>query len=170
MLIQLLLPVVSALLFVSALLAASETALFALVRMEHTRGTLSASVTRALDRLMRRPAESLIVVLGLNEAANVCAECLATSLLLLWLLPSGNPVVFPQPFGGAGRSDARIIFSAMESLSSRSYNIRQLVGIGLASLVRETVLNVAPVGMQIDLHKFSPTCIAYRERKRVPLR
>ena len=98
MLIQLLLPLVSALLFVSALLAASETALFALVRMEHTRGTLSASVTRALDRLMRRPAESLIVVIGLNEAANVCAECLATSLLLLWLGPVGAYLAVPMMF------------------------------------------------------------------------
>ena len=95
---QLLPPVVSALLFVSALLAASETALFALVRMEHTRGTLSASVTRALDRLMRRPVESLIVVIGLNEAANVCAECLATSMLLLWLGPIGAYVSVPVMF------------------------------------------------------------------------
>ena len=98
MLIQLLLPVVSALLFMSALLAASETALFALVRMEHTRGTLSAGVTRALDRLLRRPLESLIVVIGLNEAANVCAECLATSLLLLWLGPVGAYVSVPVMF------------------------------------------------------------------------
>ncbi len=98
MLMQFLPPVVSALLLVSALLAASETALFALVRMEHTRGKLSASVTRALDRLMRRPLESLIVVIGLNEAANVCAECLATSLLLLWLGPIGAYVSVPVMF------------------------------------------------------------------------
>jgi len=86
------------LLLVSALLAASETALFALVRMEHTRGKLSASVTRALDRLMRRPVESLIIVIGLNEAANICAECLATSLLLLWLGPVGAYLSVPVMF------------------------------------------------------------------------
>jgi len=37
------------LLLISALLAASETALFALVRMEHTRTNLSVAAQRALD-------------------------------------------------------------------------------------------------------------------------
>jgi magnesium and cobalt exporter, CNNM family len=95
---QLLAFVVGALLLVSAMLAASETALFALVRMEHTRTTLSTAVAQALDRLMRRPLESLIVVIGLNEAANVCAECLATALLLLWFGPVGAFIAVPVMF------------------------------------------------------------------------
>ena len=53
LLIELLPIVVAGLLLVSALLAASETALFALTRMEHTREQLSAPVREALDRLMR---------------------------------------------------------------------------------------------------------------------
>ena len=55
-------------------------ALFALVRMEHTREGLGSAVRRSLDRLMARPLESLVVIIGLNEAANVFAECLATAL------------------------------------------------------------------------------------------
>lgn len=81
------------LVFVSAALAASETALFALSRMEHTREQLSRPVRAALHRLMRRPLESLIVVIGLNEAANVFAECLATSFFLLWLGSALGPYV-----------------------------------------------------------------------------
>ena len=46
--------------------------------MEHTREQLSLSVRDALDRLMRRPLESLIVIIGLNEACNIFADCLAT--------------------------------------------------------------------------------------------
>ncbi len=80
---------VAGLLLVSALLAASETALFALTRMEHTREQLSAPVRAALDRLMRRPLESLIVAIGLNEASNVFAECLGTIFFLTWLGPLG---------------------------------------------------------------------------------
>jgi putative hemolysin len=95
---QLLAYVVGALLLVSAMLAASETALFALVRMEHTRTTLSTAVAQALDRLMRRPLESLVVVIGLNEAANVCAECLGTTLLLLWFGPVGAFIAVPVMF------------------------------------------------------------------------
>lgn len=83
------------LLFVSASLAASETALFALVRMEHTREKLARSVRDALDRMMRRPLESLIVIIGLNEASNVFAECLATTYLLMWLGPRGAWVSVP---------------------------------------------------------------------------
>jgi magnesium and cobalt exporter, CNNM family len=83
------------LLFVSASLAASETALFALVRMEHTREKLAGSVRDALDRLMRQPLESLIVIIGLNEASNVFAECLATTYLLMWLGPKGAWVSVP---------------------------------------------------------------------------
>jgi len=83
------------LLWLSALLAASETALFALVRMEHTRELLESRVRHALDRLMARPLESLIVIIGLNEAANVFAECLATTFLLMWLGPIGAWVAVP---------------------------------------------------------------------------
>jgi magnesium and cobalt exporter, CNNM family len=90
--------VVGAFILLSGLLAASETALFALVRMEHTRATLSSAVAQALDRVMRRPLESLVVVIGLNEACNVSAECLATSLLLFWMGPAGAYVAVPLMF------------------------------------------------------------------------
>lgn len=83
------------LLLLSALLAASETALFSLARMEHTRGQLGARVRDALERLMNRPLESLIIVIGLNETANVFAECLATSFLLFWLGPIGGYIAVP---------------------------------------------------------------------------
>ena len=77
---MILLPIaVAVLLLMSALLAASETALFALVRMEHTRTNLNASVQHALDRLMARPLESLMMIIGVNEASNVFAECFATA-------------------------------------------------------------------------------------------
>ena len=96
---MLILPIVVAgLLLVSALLAASETALFALTRMEHTREQLSAPVREALDRLMRRPLESLIVAIGLNEASNVFAECLGTIFFLSWLGPLGGYVTVPVMF------------------------------------------------------------------------
>jgi putative hemolysin len=81
-----LLPViVSILLLMSALLAASETALFALVRLEHTRTNLSATVQHALDRLMSSPLESLMIIIGVNEASNVFAECFATTFMIFWL-------------------------------------------------------------------------------------
>jgi putative hemolysin len=84
------LPIVVALLLLfSAMLAASETALFALVRMESTRQKLGAHVREALERMMARPLESLLVIIGLNEASNVFAECLATTFLLTWLGPIG---------------------------------------------------------------------------------
>src|ERR1039457_209618 len=76
---------VLALIVLSATLAASETALFSMARLEHTREQLSLSVQHALDRLMRRPLESLIVIIGLNEACNIFADCLATIILLVWL-------------------------------------------------------------------------------------
>src|ERR1700686_2215269 len=59
---------------------------------------LSGAVRQALDRLMRRPLESLIVVIALNEAANICAECLGTSLLLVWIGPLGAYVSVPLMF------------------------------------------------------------------------
>lgn len=91
-----LLPVaVTILLLISALLAASETALFSLARMEHTRAQLSVRVREALERLMTQPLESLVIVIGLNETANVFAECLATSFLLFWLGPKGGYIAVP---------------------------------------------------------------------------
>jgi magnesium and cobalt exporter, CNNM family len=90
--------VVGFLLLLSALLAASETALFALVRMEGTRETLPHPVLHAIDRLMRRPLESLIVLIGLSEVANVFAECLATSFLLFLLGSAGAYASVPLMF------------------------------------------------------------------------
>jgi putative hemolysin len=91
-----LLPIVVALLLVlSATLAASETALFALVRMEHTRAQLTRNVREAFERLMAQPLETLLVIIGLNEASNVFAECLATSFLLTLLGPIGAWVAVP---------------------------------------------------------------------------
>jgi magnesium and cobalt exporter, CNNM family len=93
---MILLPIaVVLLLLMSALLAASETALFALVRMEHTRTSLNAAVQNALDRLMARPLESLMMIIGVNEASNVFAECLATAFLILWLGDIGAYVAVP---------------------------------------------------------------------------
>lgn len=77
------------LLCLSALLAASETALFALLRMENTREKLSAPIRNALDRLMAHPLEALVLIIGLNEACNVFADCFATVLFLAWLGPVG---------------------------------------------------------------------------------
>ena len=89
---MILLPIVIVvLLLISALLAASETALFALVRMEHTRTNLSVAAQRALDHLMARPLESLMMIIGFNEASNVFAECFATTFMIFWL---GNMGVY----------------------------------------------------------------------------
>ncbi len=93
------LPLLVALLLVlSAMLAASETALFALAQREHARDALSQPARWALNRLMRRPLESLVVVLGLAEACNVFAECLATTFLLTWLGPAGGYLSVPVMF------------------------------------------------------------------------
>src|ERR1700756_4175347 len=81
------------LIVLSAMLAASETALFSLARMEHTREQMSQSVQHALDRLMRRPLESLIVIIGLNEACNILADCLATIFLIAWIGDDVAPYV-----------------------------------------------------------------------------
>ncbi|HUO06547.1 MAG TPA: hemolysin family protein [Candidatus Binataceae bacterium] len=81
-----LLPIAVAILIVlSAILAAAETALFTLWRMEHTREQLSRGVRDAIERLMKRPLESLIVMIGLSEACNIFAECLGTIILIAWL-------------------------------------------------------------------------------------
>lgn len=93
-----LLLLVVVLLGVSALLAASETALFALARMQHTRAGLGDAVARAVDSLLRRPLESLVVIIGFNEAVNVFAECLATTFLLIWLGPLGGWISVPVMF------------------------------------------------------------------------
>src|SRR5579875_936857 len=79
----------------SAMLAASETALFALVRMEHTRERLDAAVRDAIARLLERPLESLMLIIGLNEASNVFAECLATTFMLMWLGSVGAWIAAP---------------------------------------------------------------------------
>jgi len=89
---------VAALLLISALLAASETALFALTRMEHTREQLFPSVRAAVERLMQRPLEALLVAIGLNEASNVFAECLGTIFFLSWLGPNGGFFAVPVMF------------------------------------------------------------------------
>ncbi len=47
---------------------------------------------------MRRPLESLIIMIGLNEASNVFAECLATAFLLFWLGPVGAYIAVPVMF------------------------------------------------------------------------
>src|SRR5215469_13599454 len=89
-----LLPLILLVLIVlSATLAASETALFSMARLGHTREQLSLSVQQALDRLMRRPLESLIVIIGLNEACNIFADCLATIILLTLLGDKWGPLV-----------------------------------------------------------------------------
>ena len=91
---MLLLPIVIfALILLSAGLAASETAIFTMARVEHIRDQFSRPVRQALDRLMRRPLESLIVVIGINEASNVFAECLATTFFLFWLGGDMGPYV-----------------------------------------------------------------------------
>jgi putative hemolysin len=84
---------IAILILLSATLAASETALFSLARMEHTREQLSQSAQQAIERLMRRPLESLIVIVGLNEACNIFADCLATIFLLAWLGDEIGPYV-----------------------------------------------------------------------------
>jgi putative hemolysin len=93
-----LLLLVIVLLGVSALLAASETALFALARMQHTRANLGEAAAQAVDSLLRRPLESLVLIIGFNEAVNVFAECLATAFLLTWLGPPGGWISVPVMF------------------------------------------------------------------------
>src|SRR6185312_9428057 len=89
---------VGVLMVASALLAASETAIFALIRMEHTRERLRGATRAALERLMAHPLEALVLIIGVNEACIVFAECFATMLFLQWLGPEGvwwsAPVMF----------------------------------------------------------------------------
>jgi putative hemolysin len=56
-------------------------------------------VREALERMMARPLESLLVIIGLNEASNVFAECLATTFLLTWLGPIGAWLSVPLMLG-----------------------------------------------------------------------
>jgi putative hemolysin len=91
--IQLLPIAVMILILFSALLAASETAIFSLTRLEHTREQLSSRVQHAIERLMKRPLESLVVLIGLNEGCNIFAECLATIFLIHWLGEKIGPYV-----------------------------------------------------------------------------
>jgi putative hemolysin len=89
---------VGILLLMGGLLAASETALFSLVRMERTREALSGRLRGAVDRLLLRPLESLVIIIGLNEICNVFAECLATSFLLFTLGRWGGWAAVPINF------------------------------------------------------------------------
>jgi putative hemolysin len=93
-----LLLLVIVLLGASALLAASETALFALARMQHTRASLGEAAAKAVDSLLRHSLESLMVIIGFNETVNVFAECLATAFLLSWLGPPGGWISVPVMF------------------------------------------------------------------------
>ncbi len=93
------LPILTAVLLLTAgLLAASETALFSLVRMERTRESLSGQLRGAVDQLLRRPLESLVIIIGFNEICNVFAACLSTSFLLHVLGPWGGWAAVPINF------------------------------------------------------------------------
>jgi putative hemolysin len=87
-----------ALLLMASLLAASETALFSLVRMERARADLSGRLRNAVERLLRQPLESLVIIIGLNEVCNVFAECLSTSFLLFAVTKWGGYLAVPINF------------------------------------------------------------------------
>ena len=89
---------VGVLLVISGMLAASETALFSLVRMERAREALSGQLRAAVNRLLLRPLESLIIIIGLNETCNVFAACLSTSFLLFVLERWGAWAAVPVNF------------------------------------------------------------------------
>jgi putative hemolysin len=93
------LPILTGLLLViSGLLAASETSLFSLLRMERTRAMLSGRLRAAIDRLLQRPLESLFIIVGFNEVCNVFAACLSTWFLLYLMGPIGGWVAVPVNF------------------------------------------------------------------------
>ena len=92
---MILLAAVIGLLLISAMLAASETALFALARMRHTRARLGEKTLAIVESMLRRPLESLVVIIGLSETANVFAECLGTSLMLMWFGRAGTWLAVP---------------------------------------------------------------------------
>lgn len=89
---------VGGLLLMAGLLAASETALFSLVRMERARADLSGRLRNAVERLLRQPLESLVIIIGLNEICNVFAECLCTSFLLFVVTKWGGYLAVPINF------------------------------------------------------------------------
>ncbi len=86
------------LLLIGGILAASETALFSLVRMERTREQLAGRLRGAVDRLLQRPLESLVIIIGLNEICNVFAACLFTSFLLFVIEGWGAWIAVPVNF------------------------------------------------------------------------
>jgi putative hemolysin len=93
------LPVLAGLLLILAgLLAASETSLFSLVRMERTREMLSGWLRAPVDQLLRRPLESMVIIIGFNEVCNVFAACLSTWFLLYIIGPLGGWVAVPVNF------------------------------------------------------------------------
>jgi magnesium and cobalt exporter, CNNM family len=82
----------------AGLLAASETSLFSLIRMERTREMLTGPLRTAIDQLMRRPLESLVIIIGINEVCNVFAACLSTWFLLHEIGPWGGWLAVPVNF------------------------------------------------------------------------
>jgi putative hemolysin len=89
---------IAGLILFSALLAASETALFSLARMESARAALGSKSERAVERLLKRPFEFLIVLGTLNESANIFAECLAAAYLLFRYGLNGAYMAVPLMF------------------------------------------------------------------------
>jgi putative hemolysin len=87
-----------ALVLFSALLAASETALFSLARTDRARAALSGETERAVERILRRPLEFLIVLGTLSESANIFAECLAAAYLLARFGHTGAYLAVPLMF------------------------------------------------------------------------
>ncbi len=93
------LPVLAGILLLMAgLLAASETSLFSLIRLERTREMLGGPLRAAIDQLLRRPLESLVIIIGLNEICNVFAACLATWFLLSIMGALGGWAAVPVNF------------------------------------------------------------------------
>lgn len=90
--------VAAALLLTAGLLAASETSLFSLIRMERTREMLTGPLRTAIDQLIRRPLESLVIIIGFNEVCNVFAACLSTWFLLHAIGPWGGWLAVPVNF------------------------------------------------------------------------
>jgi len=71
----LLLPIiVMILILLSAMLAASETAIFSLTRLEHTREQLTASVQNAIERLMRGMRDAIAAGAFADHAAQTLAD------------------------------------------------------------------------------------------------
>jgi putative hemolysin len=90
--------IIVALIFFSALLAASETALFSLARLDHARAAIGGESERAVERILRRPLEFLIVLGTLSESTNIFAECLAAAYLLASFGRTGAYMTVPLMF------------------------------------------------------------------------